>query len=177
MRALQRLAHHLRVADALEAVVRAAIGQLHDGVDHVRHFLGVDEVRHAELARHGFARGVDVHADDPVGAHHLRALDHVQTDAAKPEHHHVGAGLDLGREQHRANAGGDAAADVADLVERRVLADLRHRDLGRHGVVAEGAGAHVMEDRLALEAEAAGGVRHQPLALRCADLLAQVGLA
>ena len=35
----------------------------------------------------------------------------------------VGADLDLGRVDDGADAGGDAAADVADLVERRVLAD------------------------------------------------------
>ena len=129
--ALQRLAHDLGVADALEAVVGAAVGELHDGIDHVParslHVLGVDEVRHAELAGHGFAFGVEVDADDLVGTHHLRALDHVQADASQAEHHHVGARLHLGGEQHRANAGGDAAADVADLVERRVLADLGQR--------------------------------------------------
>ena len=80
--------------------------------------------------------GIDVDADDLVGADHLRALDHVEADAAEAEHDDVGAGLDLGREQHRADAGGDAAADVADLVERRVGADLRQRDLGHDGVVA-----------------------------------------
>jgi len=32
--------------------------------------------------------------------------------------------FDLGDVDDRADAGGDAAADVADLVERRVLADL-----------------------------------------------------
>ena len=77
-------------------------------------FLGVDEMRHAELACHFLAFGVDVDADDLVGADHLRALDHVQTNAAQAEHHHVGAGLDLGREQHRAQSRGHAAADVAD---------------------------------------------------------------
>ena len=48
--ALERLAHQLDVADALEAVVGAALGQL----DEVRHqialdLLRVDEVGHAEL--------------------------------------------------------------------------------------------------------------------------------
>ena len=134
-------------------------------------------MRHAELARHRLARRVQVDADDLVGAHHLRALDHVQADAAQAEDDHVRAGLDLGREDHRADAGGHAAADVADLVEGRILADLGQRDLRRHRVVAEGAGAHVVKDRLAVEAEAAGGVGHQALALRAADQLAQVGLA
>ena len=62
------------------------------------HFLRVDEVGHAELARHRLARRVEVDADDLVGAHHLRALDHVQADAAQAEHDHVGARLHLGRE-------------------------------------------------------------------------------
>jgi FKBP-type peptidyl-prolyl cis-trans isomerase 2 len=35
-------------------------------------------------------------------------------------------GFDLRGVDHRADAGGHAAADVADLVEGRVLADLRH---------------------------------------------------
>src|SRR5205814_10047268 len=41
--ALQRLAHHLHVADALEAVVRAAAGQLDDLRNDVL-ALGVDEM-------------------------------------------------------------------------------------------------------------------------------------
>ena len=54
--ALERLAHRRRVADALEAVVGAAVGELDDGVDDVGDVLRVDEVRHAELARHRLAR-------------------------------------------------------------------------------------------------------------------------
>jgi hypothetical protein len=96
---------------------------------------------------------------------------------AEAEHHHVGAGFHLGREDHRADAGGHAAADVADLVEGRVFADLGQRDLRGDRVVAEGRGAHVVKDGLAVHAEAAGGVGHQALALRAADELAQVGLA
>jgi hypothetical protein len=119
---------------------------------------------------------VEVDADDHVGAGQARALDHVEADAAEAEHHDVGAGLDLGGVDHRADAGGDAAADVADLVERRVLADLRQRDLGHHGVVGEGRGAHVVVHGLAAEREAAGAVGHQALALGGADRLAEVGL-
>src|SRR6188474_1313559 len=43
------------------------------------------------------------------------------------------------------------AADIAALVERRVLADLRHRDFRQHGEVRKRRAAHVVEDRLALE--------------------------
>ena len=55
-----------------------------------------------------------------VGADQLRALDDVEADAAEAEDDDVGAGLDSGGPDHRADAGGDPAADVADLVERRV---------------------------------------------------------
>ena len=97
-------------------------------------------------------RRIDVDADDHVGADHARALDHVEADAAEAEHHDLGARLDLRGVDHRADAGGDAAADVADLVEGRVLADLRQRDLRHHGVVGEGRGAHVVVQLLARRA-------------------------
>ena len=134
-------------------------------------------MRQAELARQRLARRVEVDADDHVGADHARALHDVEPDAAQPEHDDVGARLDLGRVDHRADAGGHAAADVADLVERRVVADLRQRDLRQHGEVRERRAAHVVVERLAVEREAAGAVGHHALALRRADRRAQVGLA
>jgi hypothetical protein len=127
-------------------------GELHEVVDQVLMFLRVDEVGHAELARQRLARRVQVDADDLVGADHLRALNHVQADAAEAEHHHVGAGLDLGREQHRADTGGDAAADVADLVEGCVLAIFgqrsRARRCGCKGAAPGNSGLPPMEKRL-----------------------------
>ena len=139
--------------------------------------LRVHEVRHAELARERLARRVDVDADDHVGAGHARALDDVEPDAAEPEHDDVRAGLDLRGVDHRADAGRDAAADVADLVERRVLADLRERDLRQHRVVRERRAAHVVVDLGLADREAARAVGHQALALRRADRGAQVRLA
>ena len=41
------------------------------------------------------ARRVEIDADDLVGADHVRALNHVEPDAAEPEHHDVRAGLTL----------------------------------------------------------------------------------
>src|SRR3569833_303361 len=101
--ALQRLPHDGRVADAYEAVVGAAVGELHDGIDDVIDFFRVDEVRHAEFARHRFALRIEIDADDLVGADHARRLDHVQADAAQPEHRDIGAGFDPGRKQHGAD--------------------------------------------------------------------------
>jgi hypothetical protein len=145
--ALERLAHERGVSHALEGVVRAAVGEIDQVGDEVStHFFGVDEVGHAELARDLFARGVDVDADDHVRADHLRRLNHVEADAAEAEDDHVGARFDLRGPQHCAHARGDAAADVADLVEGSVLADLRERDLGQDRVVRERRAAHVVMD-------------------------------
>ena len=86
---------------------------------------GVDEVGHAEPAAPLLARRVDVDADDHVRADQLGALDDVEADAAQAEDDDVGARLDLGGVDHRADAGGDAAADVAAVsngASSRILA-------------------------------------------------------
>ncbi len=134
-------------------------------------------MRHAELARQFNAARVDVDADDLVGAHHAGSLHHVEPDPAEAEYGDVGAGLHFGREQHGADAGRHAAADVAHLVERCVFTNLRQRNLGHHHEIGKRGGAHIVEQRLAAEREARGGVRHQAAALGRAYRLAQVGLA
>src|SRR6202035_2692820 len=90
------------------------------------YLLRIDEMRHAEAAAPFFLGIVDIDPDDLVGADHPRALDHVEADAAETEHHHIGARRHLGGIDHRADARGDAAADIAALVERRVLANFCH---------------------------------------------------
>ena len=137
----------------------------------------IDEMRHAEATAPFLLAVVDVDADDLVRADQLRALDDVESDAAKPEHDHVGARLDLCGIDHRADACRHTAADVAALVEGRVLADLRDRDFRQHGEVRESRATHIVENRLALVAEARRAVRHQALALCGADRGAQIGLA
>ena len=67
--ALERLAHQLDVADALEAVVGAAVGELDEvGTRSPFDLLRVHEVRHAELLGQRLALRVEVDADDLVGA-------------------------------------------------------------------------------------------------------------
>ncbi len=134
-------------------------------------------MRHAEFARQRLARRVEVDADDHVGARHARTLDHIEPDAAEPEHHDIRTRLDLGGVDHGADAGGHAAADVADLVERRVFTNLRYGDFRQHREVREGRASHVVIQRLAVEREAAGAVGHHALALRCANGGAEIGLA
>src|SRR6267143_681649 len=135
--ALERLAHEIDVADALEAIVGAAVGQTHQ----------------------------------------VRALDDVQPNAAQAKHHHVRAGLDLGGIDDRPDAGRDAAADVTDLLEGRVLADFGERNLRQHRVIGKSRASHVVMHHLLAHREAAGAVRHDALALGGADGRAQVGLA
>ena len=134
-------------------------------------------MRHAEALAPFLLAVVDVDADDHVGAGKPQPLDDVEADAAEPEHDGLGAGLDLRGVEDGADAGGDAAADVADLVERGVLANLGDGDLRQHGEIRERGRAHVVVQLLAVEREARGAVRHDALALRGADGGAQVGLA
>src|SRR5437879_2657851 len=142
--AFERLTHQIHVADAFEAVVRPPVGERHE----VRYqialdLLGVHEMRHAEFLTQRLAIGVEIDTDDLVGARETRALHHVEADAAETEHDYVRAGFDLGGIDHGADAGGHAAADVADLVEGGVLADLRHRNLGQYGEVGERRAAQI----------------------------------
>src|SRR6476469_3275345 len=88
----------------------------------------INEMSHPETAAPILLGIVKGDTDDLVGAHQPGALDHVQPNTAKSEHDHVGAWCHLGGVDHGADAGGHAAADIAALVERGVLADLRHGD-------------------------------------------------
>ena len=134
-------------------------------------------MRHAELAAPFFLGVVDVDADDHVSARHARALDHVEADTAKAENNDIFTHLNLGRVDDRADTGGDAAADIAGFVKRRVFTDLRDGDFRQDGEVREGGTAHIVEDGLAFIAEAAGAVGHQALALSGANGRTQIGLA
>src|SRR6201994_479138 len=151
---LERLAHHVGVAGAVEGEVRAAVGEGDEVLDDIARYLGwVDEIGHAESTSPIRLGIVDVDADDLVGADHLGALNDVQPDAAETKHDNIRAGRDLGRIGHRTDTGGDAAADVAALVEGCVLANFRDRDFRQHGKVRERRTSHVVIDRLSLVAE------------------------
>ena len=176
--------HQVDVADAFEGVVGAAdlvgaaLGHIDEMGDEIAaDLLRIDEMRHAEALAPRFLFRVEIDADDHVGADEPQPLDDVEPDAAEPEHDALGARLDLGGVDDRADAGGDAAADVADLVERRVLADFRHRDLRQHGEIGEGRAAHIVMDLLAADREARRAVGHHALALGRADRGAEIGLA
>ena len=75
---------------------------------------------HAELACHGFARRVQVDANDFVCPDHFGALNHVQANATQAKDHQVGPGFDFGGKDDGTYACGDAAAYVANFVKRRI---------------------------------------------------------
>ena len=177
MTAFQRLAHHIRIAGTIEGIVRAAIGQFDEMGDHISGLLRIDEMRHPEFLAPFLLGIVDVDTDDLVGARHLRALQHVEADAAQAEHDDIVTDLNLGRIGHRAHARRHAATDIAGLVEGRVGADFRNRDFRQDGEVRKGRAAHIMVDRFALVAKPARAIRHQALALRRADRGTEIGLA
>src|SRR5439155_15219673 len=128
----ERLPHRPDIADALEAVIGAALGQVDQIRDEIALDFGrVDEMGQPEFSRERLPLRIEIDPDDHVGTDHPATLDHVQPDPAEAEDHDVGARLDPGGIDHGADAGGDAAADVADLVKGRVLADFRYRDLGQ----------------------------------------------
>src|SRR6185295_16009760 len=103
-------------------------------------------------------------ADDPVGADKLQPLNNVETDAAEAKDDAIGPRLDACRVDYSADAGGDAATDIAGLVEGGVVADFCNCDLGQHREVRKGRTAHIVEDGLALVGEARRAIRHQALA-------------
>jgi hypothetical protein len=101
-------------------------------------------MRHAEALAPGLFLRIHVNADDHCSAGEAKALDYVQADTAETKHNALGARFDFRRVDDGADAGGDAAADVAHLVERRVLPDFRHRDFGQDGEIRECRTAHIV---------------------------------
>ena len=139
--------------------------------------LWIDKVGHPKTLAPRLAVVVDIDPDDHLGAGEPQTLQHVEPDTTQAKDDRLGALLDLGGIDDRANAGGDAAADVADLIERRVVSDFCHRDLRQHGEVRKRRCAHVVMDRLAAARKSRGAIGHQALALGGANRSAEVGFA
>src|SRR3546814_10795798 len=159
-------------------MVHAPAGHLHDDLlDRLVMVLRIDAVGRAHRARLVELGRVGIDGDDAPGLRLHRALDHRQAQRAEAEHRDTVAGLYLRRVVHGPDAGGNAAAEQADLLRRRLLVDLRQRDLGHDRVLAEGRAAHVVVQRLAFVREATAAAGHPALALGGAHRHAQVGLA
>lgn len=180
MASLESSTHDLNVACAVKGVVATTVGQLDQLVDN-RLALGegarVDKVSGAELARPLLLAVVDIDSDDLGGAVGNSTLDNAEADAAGAEDGNSTALLDVGRDGGGAVAGGDTAAEQAGAVHGGLRVHSDDRNVGDDGVLAEGGGAHKVEDVLTTGAEAGGAVGHHTSALGGADLAAKVGLA
>ena len=108
---------------------------------------------------------IGVDGDDALRLRHDQSLDHAQSDAAEAEDGGDGAWPHFRGIQNRADAGGDAAAEQADFVERRSRIDFRHGDFRQHGVFGKRRRAHVVQNRFAAEREARSAVGHDAFAL------------
>ncbi len=103
-------------------------------------------------------------------------MNHVQANAAQTKDNRAAADLDLGGIDHSTDARRDAATDIANLVKRRVFADLGQRDFRHNRVVGKGRAAHVVMDGRAIKHRETGRtIWQKPGALGAADLLAKVG--
>ena len=85
-------------------------------------------MRHAKFFAPGFFAVIHINANNHPRANHAKPLNHIQPDTAKPKNHRNAAQFSLGRIDHRANAGCNAAADIANLVKWRGLIHLGKRN-------------------------------------------------
>lgn len=173
----------MHVARAVERVIAAAVRHLNQLLLDARallQFHRIHKVRRAKLLPPLLLRIVHIHHDDLACAILLRALNDTQPHAARAKHSHVAALLDAalaGRDDRRAVARGDAAAEQAGAVHGRLVGDGDNADVGDDGVLREGRRPHEVQQLLALAGEARGAVGHHAFALGRADLAAEVRLA
>jgi len=173
-------AHDADVAGAVEGVVATAVGHFDELVDDglaLGQLGRVDEVGGAELLGPLLLARVDVNDDDLAGLLGDGTLDDAEADATGAKDGNVATLLTVGGDTGGAVAGGDTAAEQAGAVHGGLGLNGDNRDIGDDSVLAEGGGAHEVQDVLAAGTEARGAIRHQALALGGTDLAAQVGLA
>ena len=94
-------------------------------------------MRHAKLFCHVDFGGIDIHANDLVSPHHAGTLNDIEANAAKAKHHDVRARPYFGRPYYGPYPRSHAAANIANLVKGRILADFGDRYFGHDGEVGE----------------------------------------
>ncbi len=98
-----------------------------------------------------------VDGDDLPGSHDARALNDGEADTTQAKDRHGRTRLDLRRVQHRAQPGGDTAAQQCRLVEREVLGDLHHSVLENQHLLSKRAEIEELTGLLATHRYAGGG--------------------
>lgn len=139
MRTFQRLTHYLDIADTFKRIISPATGQFDKMADKVAFDLaGIYKMRHAKFFAPRLFAVIHINANDHPRANHAQTLNHIQPDTAKPEHNGNTARLGLGGVDHRANAGCDTAADIANLVKRRRRIYFGQRNFRQNGKIGKG---------------------------------------
>ena len=96
------------------------------------YFTWINEMRHSKFFAPFLFTIIKVDAHDHIGPNHTKALNDIQSDAAKAKHHCIASKLCLGGVDHGTNSSGHAATDIADFVKRRCLVDLGQSDFRQH---------------------------------------------
>ena len=184
MAGLERAAHDVHVASAVESVVETAIGHVHqprlDCLAILKVLGRVDEVGCTELGRPLLLRVVHVDDDDLACFVLDSALNDTQANAASAKDSDSGTLLDTafaGGDHRGAVAGGDTAAEQTGAVHGSIRGDGDDGDVGDNGVLRESRAAHEVQEILALALEASGAIGHHTLALCGTNGTAKVGLA
>ncbi len=138
MAAFQRLAHDINVADAFKAVIDTTAGHLNQMIHDILDFAWVDEISHTKMFTQLRFLRVEIDTNNTGRANHARALNDIQANASQAKHGDRRARLNLHGEGNRANAGCDAAADIANLIEGCILAYLGDSYFGQYREVRKG---------------------------------------
>src|SRR3546814_19506192 len=84
--AFERLAHHIGVAGAIEAVIGPAVEHIDQRFADVSDFFRIDEICHPEAAAPFLLGRIGIDANDAVRTPQPPPLEHVEADAAEAEH-------------------------------------------------------------------------------------------
>jgi len=179
---LERAAHNVHISSAIESVVATTICHFNEFLlDRLVLELGrVDEIGRPKLCAPLLFAVVDIDDDDLTSTVLDTTLNDGETDTASAEDSDVGALLDTapaGGDDCSAVTSCDTTAQQAGAVHWCLVGDGDDGDVGHNGVLRKGRGTHEVEKVFALALEARGSVRHDTLALGCANLAAKVGLA
>ena len=151
MAAFQRRAHHVNVTDTFETKVHAAIGKLDNHIlNRFVVILRIDEIGRAHFTCQRKFFRIGINGQNTPGFRLRRALNHRQANAAQTKY---GDGITFFHfcgVMDRSDTGGHATPQQTHFVQRSLRVNLRQRDLRANGVFAEGAGAHIVINRLAV---------------------------
>lgn len=122
--AFQCVTHDFGVADTFKGIIGTAFGQIHQVRDKITFNFGwIDEMRHAEFFAPFLLGIVHIHANNHLGASKAEPLYNIQADTAQAKYDGAASNLGFRRIDDSANARCYTAADITDLVERRIRAD------------------------------------------------------